>query len=215
MQNFLFPNMLVKVIETQMAHLDEIKNTILEAQDLKALEAWYIKKLLPSSKKLDNFKTLDDAKKYLVSRLEKATAKRIVKQREHLEFISSAPLFTSMNISVEWSRSWNPSAEGRDGHDVYESGRVGGGGYDKLSTAVANVLNQSPALLKLLYIEKEKSTTSKNHDIFGYGSGYGDFPNIEGGVGVSCYPSLFEKVGVTFKQMASGKSFDAFTLVKN
>jgi hypothetical protein len=215
MQNFLFPNMLVKVIETEAARLDEIKNTILEAQDFKALEAWYIKKLLPTSKKLDSFENLDEAKKYLISRAEKATAQQITKQREHLEAISAAPDFTSMNISVEWSKAWNATAEGRDGHDVYNSGRVGGGGYDKLSTAVANVLNQSPALLKLLYIQKEKAATSKNHDIFGYGSGYGDFPNIEGGVGVSCYYSLFEKVGVTFKQIASGKSFDAFTLVKN
>jgi hypothetical protein len=65
-----------------------------------------------------------------------------------------------------------------------------------------------------LYTEKEKNVTAKNHEILGYGSGYGILPSIEGGVGVSCYPTIFKNVGFEFKTTASGKSFDAYSIEK-
>jgi len=94
------------------------------------------------------------------------------------------------------------------------SGSIGGCGYDKLSTAVAECLNQVNAVLRPLYLMKDKHTGKKNHEYLGYGSGYGILPNFEGGVGVSCYPRIFENVGYEFKTIASGKTFDVFTITK-
>lgn len=132
---------------------------------------------------------------------------------------------TSVKISVEWKRSamWgsNPNAEcwasfiNKDGNrdSVYiQSGSIGGCGYDKLSTAVAKCLSQVDAVLKPLYELKNENIDAKNNDLIGYGAGYGILPYIEGGVGVSCYDRIFKKIGFDFKQVASGKTFDVFTI---
>jgi hypothetical protein len=216
MKTFLFPNLFAQIITEETARANENKNTVSKFQTTDELDEYWIKQLLPKSKKIDSFKSLEDAKSYILSRIDKKLQKTIKAKREKLEAVSDAPEFHSMEVSVEWSRSYNPRANGRDGYGVYDSGLIGGAGYDKLSTAVAEVLNQSNSLLKLLYIEKENSANvlKKNHDLFGYGSGYGLLPAIEGGVGVSCYDRIFEKVGVTFRKVAYGKNFDAYILEK-
>jgi hypothetical protein len=113
----------------------------------------------------------------------------------------------------------NPTAEAEvytDYRDVYNSGSIGGCGYDKESTAVANVLNQSNEVLKLLYTLKNKkcNVELKNNDMFSYGAGYGITPSIEGGVGVSCYNRIFNKVGYKFSKVSSGKTFDVYKIEK-
>ena len=94
------------------------------------------------------------------------------------------------------------------------SGSIGGCGYDKQSEAVARCLNQINEILKLLYTIKNDNIGENNRDLFGYGSGYGITPSIEGGVGVSCYPYIFEKLGYEFKTIASGNTFDVYTITK-
>jgi len=56
----------------------------------------------------------------------------------------------------------------------------------------------------------ENELSASLREIFGYGSGYRVLPYFEGGVGVSCYPEIFKKIGFNFRQTASGKHFDAF-----
>ena len=59
---------------------------------------------------------------------------------------------------------------------------TGGWGYDKLSTAIAEVLNQYQPLMKLMYnyiddkMFEEGSLTINNHKVLGYASGYGTLP---------------------------------------
>lgn len=76
------------------------------------------------------------------------------------------------------------------------------------------MLNQSNSILKALYKVREKDTTTNLRDLFAYGAGYGICPRIEGGVGVSCYNAIFNKIGFEFKTSASGKSFDVYTITK-
>ena len=124
-------------------------------------------------------------------------------------------------IQVEWkkSRTWgnNPTATTRtDKEGFLTSGSISGCGYCKQSTAVARVLNQVEFIRYLLCKEKNKPRNLKksNGDIFGYGSGYGIIPYIEGGVGCSCYPQIFKKLGYTFRCISSGKSFDDYQIKK-
>jgi hypothetical protein len=66
-----------------------------------------------------------------------------------------------------------------------------------------------------MYLLKDVASTGvSNHNLFGYGSGYGLTPSIEGGVGVSCYPGIFDKLGYKFETIASGKTFDVFAITK-
>ena len=81
------------------------------------------------------------------------------------------------------------------------------------------MLNQSLSLKKLLYLIREKDTQTKLNELFGYGAGYGAgygiLPYFEGGVGVSCYPKIFEKIGFNFRQTGNGKMYDSFEVTKS
>ena len=84
---------------------------------------------------------------------------------------------------------------------------TGGWGYDKLSTAIAEVLNQYQPLMKLMYnyiddkMFEEGSLTINNHKVLGYGSGYGILPYFESGVGVSSFYTIFDNLGLKLTQV--------------
>ena len=84
---------------------------------------------------------------------------------------------------------------------------TGGWGYDKLSTAIAEVLNQYQPLMKVMYkyiddkMWEEGSLTINNHEVLGYGSGYGILPYFENGVGVSSFYTIFDNLGLKLTQI--------------
>jgi len=213
---------LIKAIETEQKNrLESFILEINKVADLKGLNTWQYNDLLPKGKKVDNL-SFDALKAYLIDRKQKAIYKAIEREVKHIQTVFNAPDLESITISMEWkkSRMWgsNPNAEARviagNYSDYFESGSIGGCGYDKGSTAVANAINQSNSFLKAMYLLKDANINTKNHELFGYGSGYGILPRLEGGVGVSCYPAIFEKLGFTFKTTASGKTFDVYTVTK-
>lgn len=184
-------------------------------------DTWRFRDLLPKGKDVSKM-SIDDIKIYLTNRRAKQDAKALQKELDSLTIIANAPDFTNATITMEWkkSRMWgsNPNADGEiwaaDTYERYNSGSIGGCGYDKGSTAVAYVINQSNSILKALYRMKEKHSTVNNRELFGYGSGSGILPRLEGGVGVNCYPKIFDKIGFVFKTTASGKTFDVYTITK-
>lgn len=220
-------NMIKAISNEQKQRLTDFINTINEVNDITGINTWQYNDLLPKSKKMSSFNTLHEAKIYLIARKEKAVYKEIERQVSKIEAVKNAGTLIEIKISVEWKKSamWgmNPTAEawvqfinneGQTDSMRFNSGSIGGCGYDKLSTAIANVLNQSNEVLKPLYEVKEKKIKANNRDLFGYGSGYGIKPSFEGGVGVSCYPDIFKKIGFKFKSVASGKTFDVYTVTQ-
>lgn len=202
--------------------------------DIKGLQTWQYNDLLPKGKNVSNF-SFTDLKGYLISRKEKSIYKSIEREVNKVKTVFNAGTLIECKISMEWkkSRMWgnNPNAEcwysytdinGEYKSGYVVSGSIGGCGYDKGSTAVAKCLNQINEVLKPLYAKKDKAIkglTKPDHntihrDIFGYGSGYGILPSIEGGVGVSCYPEIFSSIGYKFSTQASGKTFDVYSITK-
>jgi len=218
---------LIKAIETEQKNrLNDFIFDINQLTELKQLNTWQYNDLLPKGKNVSKF-TFDSLKAYLIDRKQKSIYKTIEREVSKIKAVENAGALLEVKISIEWKRSqmWgsNPKAEcwasfiNKDGnHDsIYVvSGSIGGCGYDKQSTAVANCLNQINAVLQPLYAIKDGSINSKNHELLGYGSGYGILPSIEGGVGVSCYPAIFNKIGYKFKTVASGKTYDVYTITK-
>lgn len=189
--------------------IDNLDNT-----DVSKLD-WRLSDLLTAGQKKKLF-SLEELKEVLKSRNKKAQEKRNLKELERLNFANLEDIET-LTINVEWKRSqmWgmNPTAEAYvNGIGHVSSGSIGGCGYDKQSTAVARVLNQVPQLIKKLYELKENNTDVKNHDLFGYGSGYGVLPSFEGGVGVNCYDRIFNAIGYEFKTISNGKMFDVYQI---
>lgn len=192
----------------------------IETNEAKKLD-WYLSNLLPAAKKNHVFKTVLELKIYLVDRLEKQTIKKIESLQNELSFSNNLEEIESLTITVEWKKSsmWgsNPTAEAYiNGIGSVSSGSIGGCGYDKQSTAVANVLNQVPQFKKLMCELKNKLSNCKktNREVFGYGAGYGIIPTFEGGVGVSCYDRIFNTIGYEFKTVSSGKTFDVYRISK-
>ena len=186
----------------------------LDNTDITKLD-WRLSDLLTAGQKKKLF-SLDELKEVLKSRNKKAQEKKNLKDLERLDFASLEDIDT-LTINVEWKRSqmWgmNPTAEAYvNGIGHVSSGSIGGCGYDKQSTAVSRVLNQVPQLIKKLYELKENNVDVKNHDLFGYGSGYGVLPSFEGGVGVSCYYKIFDSIGYEFKTISNGKTFDVYQI---
>lgn len=149
------------------------------------------------------------------------------KQFEKLRTASCAPDLDGLQVSVEWkrNRTWgaNPTATARTPDGIY-NGYASGCGYDKESAAVAEALNQSASVRKVLYIAAEQalkagdSFTRFNNgnvcwgDVLGYGSGYDILPYFEGGVGVSCFWSILKSCDFSTVIAGSGKMFDCYTV---
>lgn len=214
----------------QQTRLNEFISGINAIETREGLNTWQYN-ILPKGKDTSKM-GYDTLKAYLIGRKTKATDKNIQSKEKHVKEVIESGELLNITISIEWkpSKMWgsNPSAEAsfsyrKDGHTIYNkvfSGSIGGCGYDKESTAIANCLNQIEQLSQLLYTKKDENykQTEKqselNRDIFGYGSGYGVFPSIEGGVGANCYVDIFEAIGYKFSRTASGKNFDVYTIVK-
>jgi hypothetical protein len=222
---FLFPNLFAAITAEKQKQFAEFTEVLNKAETIEEIlkGGWYLTEPMTAGAKRKTWTDLTELKAYILKRKEQNIEKALDKKLILLKEISNSPDLAEINISVDWKRSatWgaNPRGEARvktvNGYaNTYDSGSVGGCGYDKLSTAVANCLNQSKSVLKALYLVKEQHIGKDNREVFGYGSGYGICPNFEGGVGVSCFPDIFRKIGFEFKQIANGKTFDVFHVTK-
>ena len=183
---------------------------------------WFIHSLLPKSKTVKQLKAMErkDAEKYLFNRVDKKAEKEISELTGEYSNIMQSKDIESINISVEWKKSatWgsNPTATATvnytDNCCSYFEGKASGCGYDKESTAVAAALNNSYSVLKLLF---ECGENDPDNKIYGYRNAKdGYFPHISGGVGVSCYNSVFNLCGFKFEKTNSGKTFDCYLISK-
>jgi len=219
-QTAAFPNIFKAIKAEQAKRMQEFISSVNEEKSISVLTNPYnyFGGLIPKSKK-GYLWTLEGLREYLIARKLKANEKALNDKLAHLQAVADAEQLESISISVEWkkSRMWgsNPTADARVCGKMYGQNYIGtasGCGYDKESAAIAEALNQSLPLLKALYALKETAPDAKNHDLFGYGSGYGILPHFEGGVGVSCYPKIFEKIGFKWERVATGKTFDAYAV---
>lgn len=220
-QKTIFKNLANALVKENEQRLRNFVDEIQKVENLEGLKTWFYSDLLPKGKNISKF-TFDELKAYLIGRKTKQTDRNIQKDLDRLQTVENAGELISVNISIEWKKSYmwgnNPNASARvhttRGYDNFLSGSIGGCGYDKESTAVANALNQSNEILKAMYLVKEADIKANNRDLLGYGSGYGILPYLEGGVGVSCYPQIFKTIGYKFEGVAHGKTFDVYSITK-
>lgn len=181
------------------------------------LGKWYYKQLLTPTTKSKKWE-LQELKDYLIKRETKKNDKKLSEYSEKLDRVAEADELREVTISIEWNRNrtWGacPKAQADVNYNRFFSSSITGCGYDKESTAFSAAINQSREFLKAMYLVKENNITKSCHELFGYGSGYGILPRLEGGVGTSCYPTIFEKIGFKLAKVASGKSYDCYTATK-
>ena len=121
-----------------------------------------------------------------------------------------------MVINIEWKKSrtygYCPTADAVVTHNDGTIRRVAGYkasgyGYDKESTVVAQICNDT---LKYLLWNVAVDDRQKAP----YGVRFNDeFSHYyEGGVGVDCYYKIIEFLGGKFEKIASGKTFDSYKI---
>lgn len=159
--------------------------------------------------------TLEQAKEYALKRKTAEVRKRCEAEKVNVSKWLAEPNVASVEVMVSW-KNHKPSADVSvhlaDGQVERYEGKAGGWGYDLESAAVAQALNQCGAIRKLLIEAKfnKREAGQKNHDILGYGSGYGIIPHFEGGVGITSHKGIFENLGFKVGGM-SGKTYDLYT----
>ena len=155
--------------------------------------------------------TLEKAQQIAIKKatkeIEKQTAKKIEKVKqiaatiENMEDINIIVQHKKTNLGYQYNATLATDTLRIDGK------YTGGWGYDKLSTAIAEVLNQYQPLMKLMYeyidnkMFEEGSLTINNDKVLGYGSGYGILPYFEYGVGVSSFYKIFDNLGLKLTQV--------------
>jgi hypothetical protein len=128
------------------------------------------------------------------------------------------PLPIYIELDVNWKRSsvwgYNPSVDMRwedaDGHWHYleKAGYASGCGYDKLSAAVAEALNR---FKNLRYAVRNRDFKKSPYGIRKSDYSYCYF---EGGVGMSCYPSIMDWLGYEMKHVAWNDTYDKWVIIK-
>ena len=180
--------------------------------------SWFLREHL-TNKTAERLQAMQDGERVPVEIIEKMRAKRareVGKEMrgcmERVELVEQYEQPERIAVEVEWvkSRTWgkNPHAVVRGEKRRTES-RASGCGYDKESAAIAGALNQNPEALRILYDH------AKAGGLFPYGVGFlAGVPYFAGGCGVSCFYSIFEACGYTFKKIASGKMFKVYEITR-
>lgn len=164
--------------------------------------------------------TYSELVEYTSKRIKKKYRKKVQSGLEMLEQITKAEAPDEITIHVDWVKNtyWgnNPHATITDDKRRY-FGSASGCGYDKRSAAIAEALNQSCSILKILCNKKElelkKGNTGTNCNMIGYGSGYSALPKFESGVGVESFRRIFENCGYNWNDY-SGEKYDMYIVTK-
>ena len=160
--------------------------------------------------KLRKFKagemSVEEATVHAKAKAEQECGKRFKKRFAHVEQMERLTSgVKSITLVYDFSRAGVCTATVdfylTDGRCVTHTGKAGGWGYDKASTAVVEAFNKLPEMLKPLYDMKEASLQAGNHSAWSnenhiaYGAGYGALPYYAGGVGMSTVDYLLKKIG--------------------
>lgn len=139
-------------------------------------------------------------------------AKNTAKRLEALALAESCELPESISISVEFTRSrmWGsiPHATVTAEHRR-TFGTASGCGYDKESAAIADAMNQHPAIMRILYDHAESGECFPCSV-----RTFAGLPSFDGGCGVSCFRAVFEACGYEWRQVGNGKTFNVYAITR-
>ena len=138
----------------------------------------------------------------------------IVKKAEILQAIRKQRKVKRLDIIISWSRgsmqAMQSQAEANiqyiDGYGSITTSKTSGWGYDKESTTMAEILNDT---IRYMIIDKKENKKAPygvtiQNDIFNN--------RFNGGVGVSCYYSIIKYLGGTFKNTINTKTSNVYTI---
>ena len=183
-----------------------------------ALDSWYWRDRMTAAalkiaQGMDKGEKLPDSVKVkMLRRFSHENEKKRLERLEKLEAAAAYSLPASFSVSVEWKKSYmwgyNPTATVCAAQRRTQDG-ASGCGYDKGSAAIAGAFNCNPEIMRILYEHAEKGGA------FPYSvHTFAGLPSFDGGCGVGCFGPVFAACGYEWRNVASGRLFDAFTCTK-
>lgn len=145
----------------------------------------------------------DEAVKYAQERVNNMHKKNLKKRLEKLTAVENTQNLDCINISINWHLSTLTEAHVEviiDGSTF--TGSATGWRYGGESSVIAQALNQSYKVLKVLYTLKENELIKKSHELAGYDTGCRALPVLQG-VGIECLWNVFQKAGYQITQCHS------------
>lgn len=183
-----------------------------------ALDSWYYRDrmtaaALKAAQGMEKGESLPECvKAKMLGRFHRENEKARSAKLEKLEAAAAYSLPDCVSVGVEWKKNatwgYNPTATICAAKRRTE-GKASGCGYDKGSAAIAEACNLNPEIMRILYEHAEKGGA------FPYSvHTFAGLPSFDGGCGVSCFGPVFAACGYTWRNVASGKLYDAFTIEK-
>ena len=182
------------------------------------LESWYYRDRLTENayqevKAGDPSEPISETvKKKMLARFNRDNEKDRARYIEKLARAEQANAPVTVTIIVTWNnnRTWgkNPTAE-VIAKNTRTTATASGCGYDKESASISSAFNKNHEIMRILYDHAERNGE------FAY-SVYktAGVPWFDGGCGVSCFYSVFEKCGYTFKEVAHSKITDVYQIIR-
>lgn len=181
-----------------------------------ALDSWYYRERMTAAalkavQEMEKGAALPESvKAKMRGRFHRENEKARAAKLEKLEAAAAFSLPASCSVSVEWKKSavwgYNPTAT-VCGDIRRTEGKASGCGYDKGSAAIASACNVNPEIMRILYEHAEKGGA------FPYSvHTFAGLPSFDGGCGVSCFGPVFAACGYSWRNVASGKLYDVFTI---
>lgn len=181
-----------------------------------ALDSWYYRgrmtaAALKVAQGMEKGERLPEVvKNKMIARFHRENEKTKAAKLGKLEAAAAYNLPSFVSVSVEWKKSsvwgYNPTAA-VCAEKRRTEGKASGCGYDKGSAAIASALNVNPEIMRILYEYAEKGGK------FPYSvHTFAGLPSFDGGCGISCFGPVFDVCGYTWRNVASGKLYDAFTI---
>ena len=176
-------------------------------------------------------KPLAEQKQILLEKEQKRFEKETQEKFKRLDAVSGADIPNKIEITIDWRKNptwnYNPTATlWTDNGERVDGSSIGGCGYDKGSTATAQVLNKCKQIKRVVFEKLEKLTQTKiykmlksgegSRDFWGYGLGtygHGCLPSFDGGVGVDCHFENLNRLGyktITYRRPDKGPDIFVF-----
>lgn len=194
---------------------------------LKDGKQWTFEKLTDNQRK----KTIKEQKEILTKKAIKKYQNKLTKKLKYIEDVEQCEPLERLEIFVNWTSGsvygWQAKAEARaitkNGGEWFEGSRTGGCGYDKRSTATAEVLNKLKPLFYLICKKIEKKSKKQikeilkrsidGHDFIGYGFDFwgGAVGSFSGGVGFECHRQNLAALGFKCIAAHEGKTEDFYS----
>lgn len=154
----------------------------------------------------------EEIKNRMQTKRAREAAREAKKRLDRVHEVEEVEAPAAVSVVVEWhkSQTWGMNPRARvSAERVATYGSASGCGYDKESAAIAGAFNANPEILKIIYDYAEAG------GVFPYGvTVWAGLPSFDGGCGVSCFYSIFEACGYTFRRAAGGKAFDVYEITR-